>query len=281
MLIENVNSIGIINTEKKLTNDECVNITNEKKWKRNCPKCGKEVLHTSKYTMIYALNKPCKDCSHIGLYYKEKLIDPKDLIRNCPVCGIEIQYKYKSSKRRGDREKRMCIHCVGNNAIKYRLTFSNETKEKIGQHRRGKTYKELGIICDLIKRGETISKMKKGVPFTEEHCLSLRNARIKWLKNHGFVFPTFNRNACEYLDKLNKEKGWNLQHALNGGEYFILGYWVDGYDKEKNIVVEYDEPFHNKPCRMLKDKKRMEEIKRSLQCRFLRYDVLQNKLKEY
>ena len=76
IFIENVNSIRIINTEKKLTNDECV-ILRKKKWKRNCPKCGKEVLHTSKYTMICNLNKPCKDCSHIGLYYREKIDRPK------------------------------------------------------------------------------------------------------------------------------------------------------------------------------------------------------------
>jgi len=35
---------------------------------------------------------------------------------------------------------------------------------------------------------------------------------------------------------------------MNGGEHFIpeLGYWVDGYDKNKNIVIEYYETRHHK-----------------------------------
>ena len=113
--------------------------------------------------------------------------------------------------------------------------------------------------------------------------MSLRKAKIKWLINNGFIFPVFNRKACEYLDNLGKEKGWNLQHALNGGEYYIeaLGYWVDGYDKKRNIVVEYDDPFHNKPLRMLKDENRMKEIKRYLQCQFYRYSVTKDELKEH
>lgn len=37
---------------------------------------------------------------------------------------------------------------------------------------------------------------------------------------------------------------WNLRHAENGGEIIKFGYFLDAYDEEKNIVVEYDEPRH-------------------------------------
>jgi hypothetical protein len=40
---------------------------------------------------------------------------------------------------------------------------------------------------------------------------------------------------------------------LNGGELRCLGYWMDAYDKNKNIVVEYDEPYHRWKNMILKD----------------------------
>jgi hypothetical protein len=201
-------------------------------------------------------------------------------MRKCSKCDSAIQYERLYSKRRADKQNRLCRSCTQKINVSKRPPFSDLTKEKMSKYRRGKTYKELGIVCNLVKRGNTISNRKKGIPLTKEHCLALRNARIEWLKNHDFIFPTFNKSACEYLDRLNKEFGWNLQHALNGGEYLVCGYWVDGYDKNRNIVVEYDEPFHNKPSRQYKDEKRTEEIKRSLQCRFYRYNVRNNELKE-
>lgn len=98
------------------------------------------------------------------------------------------------------------------------------------------------------------------------------------------MIPNYNSSACKYFDKLNQQNGWNLQHAMNGGEFYIkeFGYWVDAYDKERNIVVEYDEPTHYKRDGSLKQKdiKRMDEIKQLLKCRFLRYNAIDKKLYE-
>jgi hypothetical protein len=48
------------------------------------------------------------------------------------------------------------------------------------------------------------------------------------------------------FNKLMVEKGINIQHAENGGEFHIkeLGYWVDGYDAKNNTVYEWDDPHH-------------------------------------
>jgi hypothetical protein len=61
----------------------------------------------------------------------------------------------------------------------------------------------------------------------------------------------------------------DLQHAENGGEFHIkeLGYWVDGYSKEKNIVLEYYEPFHQNQVE--RDKRRKQEIIEHLRCQFI------------
>jgi hypothetical protein len=89
--------------------------------------------------------------------------------------------------------------------------------------------------------------------------------------------PRYNSHAISVLEKIAKEKGWNLQHAENGGEFYTgIGYFVDAYDKEKNIVVEYDEKKHyddveNNILRE-KDLKRQKEIIEHLYCEFWRYN---------
>ncbi len=96
--------------------------------------------------------------------------------------------------------------------------------------------------------------------------------------------PNYNLDACKYFSKIEKENGWNGVYATKGGEYQIkkLGYFVDFYEPKLNIVVEYDEYGHFRNGKLRnKDIKRMNEIKTNLQCRFLRYNVLNNELKEY
>lgn len=90
----------------------------------------------------------------------------------------------------------------------------------------------------------------------------------------GQVYPFYNPNACKLIDEYGKQNGYNFQHALNGGEHYIkeLGYWVDGYDKEKNVVIEIDESHHfDRNGQLLKkDIDRQKEIEDFLRCKFIR-----------
>jgi hypothetical protein len=109
-----------------------------------------------------------------------------------------------------------------------------------------------------------------GKSHTEETKKKLRKSKSELMKKLG-VMPGYNPKACIEIDNYGKENGYNFQHAENGGEYHIkeLGYWVDGYDKEKNIVVEYMEKHHDRPSHIKKDKKRKEEIIQLLNCKFI------------
>jgi hypothetical protein len=84
-------------------------------------------------------------------------------------------------------------------------------------------------------------------------------------------YRNYNPTACKYFDILSTIMGWNLQHATNGGEVVVCGYFLDAYDKVKNIVVEYDEPYHDRPSEIKKDIKRQIEIINELKCDFYRY----------
>ena len=99
--------------------------------------------------------------------------------------------------------------------------------------------------------------------------------RIKNSKNNGFqLVPFYNPKGCEQLNEIMKKTNTFIQHAENIGEFHIkdLGYWVDGYDKENNIVYEYDEKHHFKPdgSYINKDVIRENEIKNHLNCKFIR-----------
>ena len=102
---------------------------------------------------------------------------------------------------------------------------------------------------------------------------------------HGGICTMHNPDACKFIDVYGKQHKYNFQHALNGGEYYIkeLGYFVDGYDVENNTVFEYDESHHFNSLNELKDKdkRRMEEIKAHLCCKFIRYNEKLNEIKEY
>ncbi|KKL84483.1 hypothetical protein LCGC14_1964280 [marine sediment metagenome] len=98
-----------------------------------------------------------------------------------------------------------------------------------------------------------------------------RLIRIKQIKErHGQATPNYNPEACKFIEEYGRKHGYKFQHAENGGEFYIkgLGYWVDGYDREKNVVIEYDEPHHTR--RVEKDKQRQQEIQEHLGCKFIR-----------
>jgi hypothetical protein len=82
--------------------------------------------------------------------------------------------------------------------------------------------------------------------------------------------PNYNPTACQLFEEINKELGWLGKHAENGGEFHIkeLGYWLDYYEPNHNIVIEFDEKKHNKTTK--RDMQRQTEIEQHLGCKFYR-----------
>lgn len=176
--------------------------------------------------------------------------------RNCPICKKLLNYNDYKNYWAANKKQQKCRACskLGNIGRKGQSN-TDEHKRKVGLKHKGRKISE-------------ISKMKM-----REAALN----RIKKFKTKPYT--NYNPKACEYFDDLNKHMGWNLQHALNGGEIQIIGYSLDAYDKEKNIVVEYDEPLHEKPSIKKKDLIRQNRIIERLNCKFYRYSEKYQELK--
>lgn len=137
----------------------------------------------------------------------------------------------------------------------------NSERQKENTQRCGKTYEEYYGIekAKRIKRNQRISTIRR---------------IMKNISNGGQIQPRYNPSGCNYFNKLMEQTNTFIHHAENGGEYNIeeLGYWVDGYDKENNIVYEFDEKRHFNSDGTLKDKdiQRQKEITNLLKCEFIR-----------
>lgn len=273
-------NVIMIDTEIKSVKNECENIG--KIWKRHCPKCNKEIIHKNKrsWNKSTTLNKICKSCKNRNRFLSidsiekirktKRLIDYNILERNCPTCNIILKYKDVKYRRNADKKNRLCKECS--------IKLLHPTKPEY--------YRKCGICGISIKCARYLKDnnrpcrkcfhvKKNSVPVKEKTKQKLRISYINRMVLTGeFYHPSYNTNACRLIDEYGKKTGYNFQHALNGGEYYIknLNYWVDGYDKERNIIIEVDEPKHFDKNGNLKSKdiKRMNEIQNNLNCRFIR-----------
>lgn len=181
-----------------------------------------------------------------------------ECVRRCPKCNREIVYTTYQGFAQGNQRNSVCLSCarIGQNNPQYGkpgnrlgLRFSNETRKKMSQYRQMHQFGSDNPFYGRKHNEQTLRKMR-------EHRLN-------------GVSPAFNPLACQKIDEYGKQHGYTFQHALNGGEVKVIGYSLDGYDKEKNVVIEYYERHHNKPIQQKKDEVRKQRIVKHLGCKFI------------
>jgi len=196
--------------------------------------------------------------------------------RQCKQCGNDVFHKDEKNLKRAIKENKICLSCsnslksIGEKNSMFGKRHSEETKQKIKEKRKlqittQETRDKLSIIHKqrleqynhwFGRKHTNSSKQKMRI------VASNRMVENKW-------HPSFNIEACTIIDNYGKKYGYNFQHALNGGEYFIeeLGYWVDGYDINKNVVIEYYETAHKYYTD--KDDIRIQNIINHLNCKVI------------
>lgn len=172
--------------------------------------------------------------------------------RNCPNCNKIITYTHINNHRRAVRKNSVCKSCCSNN----------------GKFEQGKVPHNLGKTHSFDAKAKIRLARSRQI-ITEEHKRKLRIAAINDRLTKQGHSPNYNPTACQLIDEYGRQNGYTFQHAENGGELHLkeLGYFVDGYDATKNVVIEvYERRWHTNKQR---DRTRKEQIIQHLNCEFI------------
>lgn len=263
-------------TTKDIKNQSCGNECNGigTVWKRNCPKCNREITIKTKkyYKKCIRLNTCCKSCIMKNIHKNKNHISKNEIDstpRFCPSCHKELS-RYKTNKIR------LCKSCVAKNNYfirKDKLISGAKHYNKKGNKKKTTSTKKYIRECPMCNKILYHTSLHYIHKYKESTCK--RCAAIETLKNNDIFLgpnPSYNPVACKIIDEYGKQNGYNFRHALNGGEIHLrdINRWLDGYDTDKNVVIECCEPFHYRGGILCNnDLKRINEIKNLLKCKII------------
>lgn len=247
--------------------------------KTTCSKCGKlfDVANIKRHEASCGKIDTAYHVSHDGLNceYCNKLCKNKN-----SLAQHELRCKENPDRKSFDS---LVAYNKKLSSMRDTIGFNINTSTRVA--------KSTETLRRRYKSGELVSPMKgkpgtfTGRKHTTESKAKIRASTLSYIENlHGSVQARYNITACRYIDFINSQFNWHLQHAENGGEARVCNYFLDGYDSNLNIVFEYDEPKHyidienNVLCE--RDVERMQLIMKELNCRFIRYNERLNLLYE-
>lgn len=270
------------------------------KFKRNCPNCNHTIEYKTKsqYNDVIKYNRKCKNCANklnARKHMKNHIKYSKICIK-CDIITIFSAYNnYKNSKK---IESYMCKSCALSIthtkkviSAEHKLILSNMMKEgwRVGKYDKAielskerwsgknnpmynsKRFGKKNPFYGKSHTSITIEKMKNKIFSKKTKDKMSISAKIR-VNLNGMNYVNYNPFSIPLLEQKAKELGIiDLQHAENGGEYKIKidnkYYFVDGYSKEKNVVIEYYEKHHRNNTK--KDLQRQKEISDLLKCKFI------------
>ncbi len=258
----------ILSKKRYVTCHDCRKIEKESR-NVKCESCNSKLHHRiwqtggkicrlceskSPRKIFYCVTENCKNCvSREGI--------------NCQSCVARKNFQKAAQDRKNIPilETFLENHGISEGYFRYRKFIEIQILSKI-KNKYSKGWKNVQTPEIRKKRGIAISKSLRRRLFDNDHRLKLR---LIALSRIGQVIPNHNRNSIKIIEQYGKDNGYNFQHAENLGEYHIkeLGYFVDGYDKEKNVVIEYYETGHSKNIE--RDERRKQEIIALLGCDFI------------
>ncbi len=236
--------------------------------KRNCPKCGIEIKYKDlrSYNNANKNEKSCRVCSRYGVPSQRKI---GNLERECPQCQKIIVYKSKIGCYNATRNNSLCGSCRTENQWKN----INDRSKKIESLQKVKHTNKWHVKIANNRRKNGTYAMSETTK--EKHRI---NKIERMIEDGILIWPSYNKHACKIFDMIEKYLGWNGQYATKGKEKRIGRYWVDYYEPNKNIIIEYDEKYHFDTNGKLKtrDVERQKWIMNRTGCKFYRINESTN-----
>ena len=225
----------------------------------------------------------------------------KEYTRNCPKCGKELVYKNVSKLKRAIKNDSKCNSCA-NRIISTNRTppvgfgfagriHSDITKQKISNSQIGKKNHMYGTkhsnetnIKNSIAQNKRYLNPKTRKRISESTKLALhkpdiRERHLKSLSITKYLSRKTDVGQLELIEKWNG-LGFNLEPNYQVYTNKDL-FYIDGYDKEKGVVLEYDTKYHNSIGQKRRDLIRQQKIIDILRPKkFWRYDVTNRQFRD-
>jgi very-short-patch-repair endonuclease len=198
--------------------------------------------------------------------------------RNCPKCGVEVTYTKKYGLDRAIKENRFCRMCSSNDpGLKKYLSKINTgiTHPQYGTHQSSKRKMLFSLSVSGNKHWTSKLGNKshpcRGKKISEETRIKFKIAsKKKWenpiirkkyydaLTKTKYLKVRTDIGQLEYINNLNRQ-GFNFEpnYQLQTIDHL---YYVDGYDKNKHVVLEYDNKYHITSRQKEKDFVRQQNI---------------------
>lgn len=208
----------------------------------------------------------------------------------CNICGKVLSTR-RELKEHKALEHQVSIKLSSGKTKRYACSYCNkeyDMPQQMGGHisncpkhpnkdKHDNSHRQSGkTMVERYKSGE-IHGSFFGKHHTEKTKQKMRNATCEYLKNINPTPCRYNKKSIPILESIAKERGWHIKHAENGGEFYTgIGYWLDAYDEDLNIALEYDERKHysdvNNNILTEKDLERQRNIIEHLHCEYWRYN---------
>ena len=217
-----------------------------KEYMKKCPKCGGVMFYATQKILQCSIKheKSCRSCSMIKYYSN-------------PVGREKTSLSIKNAYMENEKLKKK----ISISSIKW---FSNpKNRQKMSQ-----TLKKIWKNPILRKKAsddsinfylnpEERTKMRNAVKVAL-HRPDIRKKHIEGLLNSKWIKVKTDNGQLELIEKWNN-LGFNFESNYQIHTDRDL-FYVDGYDKEKNVVLEYDSKYHNKLGQKNKDLIRQRKI---------------------
>ena len=197
--------------------------------------------------------------------------------RRCPKCNNIIEHTgiwSKSGAARRCRDGVRCHVCAG----KEQPPITEMTRKKISEKNKGKVFSlnRRINISNALKGKKHNDERKRNTSVAIKNCWKNENIRKKYYDAIGKTKWIKVRTDVGFLHFLNKwnNLGFNFEpnYQLHTDNFLC---YIDGYDKEHNVVIEYDAKYHKKLNQRQKDLIRQQKIIDILKPKkFWRYDVV-------
>lgn len=192
------------------------------------------------------------------------MFDNKQFSRKCPRCENIIFHTELNNCNYANKIGRLCRVCVN-----VGRKCSEESKKKMSLVKLGKPLteqhsKNISKSLTGIKKRPHTEEAKKRMSLakrptvTEETKKKLRISAILQHKNNGKSFPSVDKGATDYFNKLNETNQYHIIHP--NFEIKELGYFLDGYDPVTHSAFEYDTKSHDNKKYRDNDFKRQSNI---------------------